>query len=215
MSINRYTIVTINGEWQVRGDPHGEWVRIENALSLEAEVERLVEQHSVLDGVINDYIDKLKAERAAVARLQARVRELEAALAAVHLCDCNPVARAALAAVSAEKRPTVSSYVDIVFDGPPGPESGRFVEVEDANGRGFRLGEWVERSDGLWALRIPNLTAREADVEMQMQAVRRALVRDNRDKTNTIRELQARVDELQEELHATDVARLRTDGPHG
>ena len=41
MSINRYTIVTINGEWQVRGDPHGEWVRIENALSLEAEVERL------------------------------------------------------------------------------------------------------------------------------------------------------------------------------
>ena len=87
MSINRYTIVTINGEWQVRGDPHGEWVRIENALSLEAEVERLVEQHSVLDGVINDYIDKLKAERAAVARLQARVRELEAALTdnAAHL----------------------------------------------------------------------------------------------------------------------------------
>ena len=23
-------------------------------------------------------------------------------------------------------------YVDIVFDGPPGPESGRFVEVENA-----------------------------------------------------------------------------------
>ena len=45
--------------------------------ALEAEVERLVEQHSVLDGVINDYIDKLKAERAEVARLQARERELK------------------------------------------------------------------------------------------------------------------------------------------
>ena len=43
---------------------------------------------------------------AEVARLQARVRELEAALAAVHLCDCNPVARAALAAVSAERSET-------------------------------------------------------------------------------------------------------------
>ena len=30
-----------------------------------------------------------------------------------------------------------------------------------------------------------------------------------------IKRLQARVEELQEELHATDVARLRTDGPHG
>ena len=49
----------------------------------------------------------------------------------------------------------MSSYVDIVFDGPPGPESGRFVEVEDANGRSIRLGEWVARPDGYWALRIP------------------------------------------------------------
>ena len=30
-----------------------------------------------------------------------------------------------------------------------------------------------------------------------------------------IKRLQARVEELQEELHATDMARLRTDGPHG
>lgn len=44
--------------------------------------------------------------------------------------------------------------LDIVFDGPPGPESGRFVEVE-IEGKGVRLGEWVEREDGLWALRLP------------------------------------------------------------
>ena len=43
--------------------------------------------------------------------------------------------------------------VDIVFDGPPGPESGRFIEVE-IGGRGIRLGEWVHRKDGFWALRF-------------------------------------------------------------
>jgi hypothetical protein len=45
--------------------------------------------------------------------------------------------------------------VDIVFDGPPGPESGRFVEVEDMEGASISYGEWVKRPDGLWALRIP------------------------------------------------------------
>ena len=42
----------------------------------------------------------------------------------------------------------------IVFDGPPGPESGRFIEVENENGRGLRAGEWRERPDGLWSLDI-------------------------------------------------------------
>lgn len=44
--------------------------------------------------------------------------------------------------------------VHIVFDGPPGPESGRFVEVEDGQGHGISAGEWIERPDGLWALVI-------------------------------------------------------------
>ncbi len=42
----------------------------------------------------------------------------------------------------------------IVFDGPPGAESGRFVEVEDGSGRGVDAGEWHERDDGLWELRL-------------------------------------------------------------
>jgi hypothetical protein len=46
-------------------------------------------------------------------------------------------------------------YVDIVFDGPPAPESGRFVEVEDDTGRSINLGEWIHRPDGFWALRLP------------------------------------------------------------
>ncbi len=44
--------------------------------------------------------------------------------------------------------------VFVVFDGPPGAESGRFVEVEDAQGKGLKksASEWKQRSDGLWAL---------------------------------------------------------------
>ena len=47
-----------------------------------------------------------------------------------------------------------NKYIDIVFDGPPANESGRFIEVEDENGHGLSFGEWVERPDGYWALRI-------------------------------------------------------------
>lgn len=44
--------------------------------------------------------------------------------------------------------------INIVFDGPPGPESGRFVEVETDDGASILCGEWIERLDGFWALRI-------------------------------------------------------------
>jgi hypothetical protein len=47
------------------------------------------------------------------------------------------------------------AYVDIVFDGPPSHESGRFVEVEDATGASIKLGEWVEKG-AYWRLRIPD-----------------------------------------------------------
>ena len=59
----------------------------------------------------------------------------------------------------AEENSKLTTYVDIVFDGPPGPESGRFVEVEDASGKSIRLGEWLQRPDGSWALRIPAVGA--------------------------------------------------------
>jgi hypothetical protein len=48
----------------------------------------------------------------------------------------------------------LSRTIDIVFDGPPAPEAGRFVEVEDESGRSVDVGTWVERPDGYWALRI-------------------------------------------------------------
>jgi len=52
-------------------------------------------------------------------------------------------------------------YIDIVFDGPPAHESGRFIEVENPEGASVRVGEWIEREDGLWALRIPQAPVAE------------------------------------------------------
>ena len=43
--------------------------------------------------------------------------------------------------------------IDIVFDGPPGPVPGRFVEVE-FDGASIKFGEWEERADGFWVLKL-------------------------------------------------------------
>ena len=53
--------------------------------------------------------------------------------------------------------PFAAEPINIIFDGPPGPESCSFVEVETDNGKGINAGEWIERPDGLWALRITSL----------------------------------------------------------
>ena len=50
-----------------------------------------------------------------------------------------------------------TAYIDIVFDGPPSHESGRFVEVENQTGKSINFGEWIDRGDGLWALRLPSM----------------------------------------------------------
>lgn len=44
--------------------------------------------------------------------------------------------------------------IDVVFDGPPDHDMPRFVEVEDEFGKSIRAGEWVERPDGFWYLRL-------------------------------------------------------------
>lgn len=44
--------------------------------------------------------------------------------------------------------------VDIVFDGPPTMPAPSFVEVENMQGESIRVGEWVQRPDGYWALRL-------------------------------------------------------------
>jgi len=48
----------------------------------------------------------------------------------------------------------MDKFIDIVFDGPPSHEAGRFVEVENPEGASINAGEWVQRPDGYWVLRI-------------------------------------------------------------
>lgn len=48
----------------------------------------------------------------------------------------------------------MADAINIVFDGPPSHESGRFVEVELDSGESVGVGEWIEREDGLCSLRI-------------------------------------------------------------
>lgn len=50
-----------------------------------------------------------------------------------------------------------SRPINVVFDGPPSHASGRFVEVETDDGRSINAGEWRQRDDGLWSLRITAL----------------------------------------------------------
>lgn len=47
------------------------------------------------------------------------------------------------------------NYIDIVFDGPPSHEMPRLVEVENSQGQSIKVGEWIERADGFFVLRIP------------------------------------------------------------
>jgi hypothetical protein len=76
-------------------------------------------------------------------QLWRHVRRLERRLAVMRGFD-------ALEQSDAEQR----EALHIVFDGPPGHESGRFVECETPDGKSVNAGEWHERSDGLWELRI-------------------------------------------------------------
>ena len=49
------------------------------------------------------------------------------------------------------------TLINIIFDGPPNNESGRFVEVETDDGKSINIGAWSEHNDGHWALRITEL----------------------------------------------------------
>lgn len=48
----------------------------------------------------------------------------------------------------------MTKYIDFLCDGPPSHESGRFVELENANGHSIGIGEWVDREHGFCALRV-------------------------------------------------------------
>jgi hypothetical protein len=56
------------------------------------------------------------------------------------------------------KRCLTGPYIDFVFTGPPDQRPAEFVEAEDDQGRSIRFGEWLQRDDGYWVLRIPRVT---------------------------------------------------------
>lgn len=45
----------------------------------------------------------------------------------------------------------MTQELHIIFDGPPGPEAGRFVEVETRFGHSVNVGEWKQRGK-FWVL---------------------------------------------------------------
>jgi hypothetical protein len=95
----------------------------------------------------------------------------------------------------------MKAYIDIVFDGPPAHESGRFVEVEDAGKRSISIGEWIE-DGGLWRLRIPDpRRCAELDAEChqrlaEMTAKRDALFEEATAKGREVARLRAALTEL-------------------
>jgi hypothetical protein len=64
----------------------------------------------------------------------------------------------------------MTEYIDIVFNGPPGPQAPQFVEVENEQGASIRVGTWIDRDDGYWALRLTPAT-------MEYSARERAVLR--------------------------------------
>jgi hypothetical protein len=82
-----------------------------------------------------------------------------------------------------ERLETSTVNVDIVFDGPPGPEAPRFVETETTDGKSVHAGEWLRRLDGRWVLRLRRPPARSdligrptAEYINELQTVRDRLV---------------------------------------
>ena len=52
-------------------------------------------------------------------------------------------------------------YIDVVLDAAP-EEGGRFLDVEFPDGKSVNLhdiGEWIDRGDGTWSLRIRRIPA--------------------------------------------------------
>lgn len=80
---------------------------------------------------------------------------------------------AALAAQQTQQEAAVKE-LHFVLDGPPSHESGRFVEVEDENGKSVNVGRWEQRGN-YWHLIVtaPPTGVREGDAEL-LAALRKA-----------------------------------------
>lgn len=91
--------------------------------------------------------------------------------------------------------------IDIVFDGPPSHTTGRFVEVENADGASINFGEWVHRDDGYWVLRIPDHDTTNTNLEKEIKALKDHIAHHYTGAaTGYIKELEANVAKQTEEI---------------
>ena len=83
-------------------------------------------------------------------------------------CSTGLLREFAELATRALRQPASGAELHIVFDGPPGPEAGRFVEVETAEGESINAGEWRQVGD-YWHL-VTRSPARGGAEEMRERA---------------------------------------------
>ena len=124
---------------------------------------------AVYDAILTGVMDK-GSRRACTADVESAQREVLKVLekrgvidVAAHAATAT-FAQAEVETIRAARRARAMTptEVDVVFDGPPGPQGPRFIETEDMRRNGVSIGTWVERDDGHWALRIlvPSATVR-------------------------------------------------------
>ena len=61
--------------------------------------------------------------------------------------------------------PVNTFKINIIFDAPPGPTSGRFIDVENDEGESINIGQWLQRPDGLWSLSITAVHENKVDYD--------------------------------------------------
>jgi len=97
--------------------------------------------------------EKLHKERVAAAQRERAAAEEAKALKAEADLQRAIDQEAKEKLVTAHDTDLEDDYIDIVFDGDT-PMFLTFVEVEDAEGKGINVGEWVKRKDGHMVLRL-------------------------------------------------------------
>jgi predicted HAD superfamily Cof-like phosphohydrolase len=98
---------------------------------------------------------------------------------------------------------------NIIFDGPPGPDGPRLIEVEDLQGKSFNLGLWTQREGGQWVLHVPAASdntdvlafQQKFDIPMSPQPA----FLDEEAETFRVKFMQEELDEFQEACEQLDL----------
>lgn len=81
----------------------------------------------------------------------------------------------------------------IIFDGPPGHESGRFIETEDLEGHGRQLGERLRQAAGTRELPVARLHQRSGGRQSRKSSADQARARPRTARHHQLRSILQRV----------------------